>query len=79
MELIKKGMEYATVNENKDLWIINYDNGAAVYTELITLNDLAVNNEEYINLGEFSIYDYLKSQGYVIDEQGSSETVIEFE
>ena len=75
---VKSGQEYVTVNENTDLWSIDYDRGIADYCESITLDDLKVNNKEYTDLELDSIGSYLEDNGYVVDEDKSNETKIYF-
>lgn len=70
--------EYVTVNQNQDLLAIDYDDGIARYIETVTLDDLKVNNEEYTDLGEFSIYEYLESNEYEILLDECTETEIYF-
>lgn len=68
--------EYVTVNENKDLWKIDYDNEVAIYLyDFITLDDLEVNNEEYTDLAEWSIREYLESKGYDVNENDDEEKI----
>ena len=60
-------IEYATINDNQDLWLIDYNQGIATLREDITIDDLETNNEEFTDLMEHSIYEYIESKGYDID------------
>lgn len=70
--------EYATVNENQDLWLIDYDQGIATLREDITIYDLEVNNEEFTDLMEHSIDQYIESKGYTINDDISTRIEIQF-
>jgi hypothetical protein len=74
----KSGQEYVTVNENIDLWLIDYDREIAFYRESVTLEDLEVNNIEYTDLELLDIGSYLESNGYVVDEDRSNQIAIYF-
>jgi hypothetical protein len=68
----KTGQEYVLVY-GQDLFLVDYDEGIATLREDITLDDLEVNNDEYTDLAEHSLYTYLEYHGFVVDEEHSTE------
>jgi len=71
-------IEYVTVNENMDLWFIDYNDNIAELVTSITINDLETNDTEYKELNN-SIDQYIESQGYTINDDLSNETTKLFE
>lgn len=68
--------EYVTVTEDRYLWKIDYDNEVAIYLHnFITLDDLAMNNEIYTDLAEWSVQEYLESNGFEITECNEEEKI----
>lgn len=71
------GIEYVTVNEGMDLWIINYDENKAEWrsddVEWMKKQGIEIND-----LGLDSIYSYLEDQYYDIDDDAPSETEVTF-
>lgn len=73
----KTGSEYVLVN-GQDLYDVDYNEGTATLREDVTLDDLQVNNHEYIDLDEHSLYEYLEDNSFYIDEDKSTEEKIFF-
>jgi hypothetical protein len=63
----KNGTEYVLVN-GQDLFEVDYSEQTATLREDITLEDLEVNNDEYVDLDQFSLYEYLESNGFEVNE-----------
>jgi hypothetical protein len=70
---VKTGSEYVLVN-GQDLYDVDYDEQTATLREDVTLEDLEVNNHEYTDLEEISLYEYLENNGYIVNE-GTEEKV----
>jgi hypothetical protein len=70
---VKTGSEYVLVN-GQDLYDVDYDEQTATLREDVKLEDLEVNNHEYTDLEEISLYEYLENNGYIVNE-GTEEKV----
>lgn len=59
-------MEYVTVNENRNLWEIDFDEGVATETgQRITLDDLKLNGKDWSEYNG-AIIDYIQEKGRAV-------------